>query len=198
MRSILPAPGYVGAVTQPTIRIELANGRTSYVVGSAKLAFDGVPVTPTINGTVITYAMPAPLVRDTTHTVEFSWDENTTPVTSWTNNWSFTIARYLPADMPADSFWIEIEDYNHSGGQTVAVASTMPYAGGAYNGLLATLNVDYFDNQNDVDAGINDVYRGNPRPNMANITAHTGIAEPWHGTAGRVCRNHELPVGLGG
>jgi hypothetical protein len=41
VRSILPAPGYVGAVTQPTIRIELANGRTSYVAGSAKLSFDG-------------------------------------------------------------------------------------------------------------------------------------------------------------
>ena len=42
VQSILPAPGYVGAVTQPTIRIELANGRTSYVAGSAKLSFDGV------------------------------------------------------------------------------------------------------------------------------------------------------------
>ena len=178
VQSILPAPGYVGAVTQPTIRIELANGRTSYVAGSAKLAFDGVPVTPAINGTVITYAVPAPLVRDTTHTVEFSWDENTTPVTSWTNNWSFTIAPFTPADMPADSFWIEIEDFNHSGGQTVAAASTMPYAGGAYNGLLATLNVDYFDDQNDdlvANPGIDVVYRGNRLPNHANITVHTGI-----------------------
>ena len=57
-------------------------------------------MTPTINGTVITYAVPAELPRDTTHTVEFIWEENTTPVTSWTNNWSFTIARYTPADMP--------------------------------------------------------------------------------------------------
>lgn len=44
-----------------------------------------------------------------------------------------------------NGFLIEAEDWNHSGGQTVAAASTMPYTGGAYNGLTAVLDVDFWN-----------------------------------------------------
>jgi hypothetical protein len=41
-------------------------------------------------------------------------------------------------------FNIEAEDFNYSGGQTVAAASTQPYTGGAYANLRPTLDVDFF------------------------------------------------------
>lgn len=44
-----------------------------------------------------------------------------------------------------NGFLIEAEDWNYNGGQTVAAASTMPYLGGAYNGLSAVLDVDFWN-----------------------------------------------------
>ncbi len=43
-------------------------------------------------------------------------------------------------------FVIEAEDFNYNSGQTQSGASTMPYYGGAYNGLGAVANVDYANN----------------------------------------------------
>src|SRR5260221_11923422 len=43
-------------------------------------------------------------------------------------------------------FVIEAEDFNYNSGQTLSVANTMPYYGGAYNGLGAVANVDYANN----------------------------------------------------
>jgi hypothetical protein len=42
------------------------------------------------------------------------------------------------------AFLIEAEDFNYGGGQTVAAASTMPYAGNAYINRESTLDVDFF------------------------------------------------------
>ncbi|MCL4176566.1 MAG: hypothetical protein KJ072_02310 [Verrucomicrobia bacterium] len=176
VRSISPAPGYGGASREPTIRIELANGRTSYVAGSARLFYNGDEVTPTIQGTVISYKVPTRLGYDSQQSVQFIWQENTTPATSWTNSWTFSTLPFTVEAMPSTSFWIEIEDFDHSGGQSVATANTMPYAGGAYSNLLATLNVDYFDDQNEPDAAIDRLYRGDRRPNHADLTVHTGTA----------------------
>jgi hypothetical protein len=53
-------------------------------------------------------------------------------------------------------FLIEAEDFDTGGGQPVALASTMPYLGGAYSNLGAVLNIDYFDN----DARDSQPYRG--------------------------------------
>ncbi len=166
VKSILPAPGYVGASPDTAIRIELENGRTTYVAGSAKLSFDGQLVTPAIQGTVISYAPPQALGRDTPHTVQLIWEESTSPATSWTNNWSFTIATFTPADMPSTSFWIEVEDFDHDSGQTVPAASTMPYAGGAYNGLMATLGwtISTIRTRRGGKSGVDFLYRGDRRP----------------------------------
>ena len=50
----------------------------------------------------------------------------------------------VPPPVPSDYFVIEAEDFNFASGQTLPVASTMPYYGGAYAGLnTAVLNVDY-------------------------------------------------------
>jgi hypothetical protein len=176
VRAISPAPGYTGAERDLTLRVELANGRTSYVAGSAKMFYNGTEVTPTVAGTVFTYTIPGTLGYDSQQNAEFQWQENTTPPTTHTNAWTFRTQPFTVEAMPATSFWIEVEDWDHSSGQTVAAASTMPYAGGAYSNLMAVLNVDYFDAQNEGDAGIDRTYRGDNRPNHANITYHTGTA----------------------
>jgi hypothetical protein len=68
-----------------------------------------------------------------------------------------TTANGGPADDNAraimeNGFLIEAEDWNYDGGQTVAAASTMPYTGGAYLGLTATLDVDFW-NEGDESGG---------------------------------------------
>jgi hypothetical protein len=53
------------------------------------------------------------------------------------------------------AFYIEAEDFNYDNGKHIAAASTMPYLGGAYNGLSAVAGVDY----NDPGANENVAYR---------------------------------------
>src|SRR5258708_8180705 len=43
-------------------------------------------------------------------------------------------------------FVIEAEDFKYNARQTLSVANTMPYYGGAYNGTGAVANVDYANN----------------------------------------------------
>ena len=61
------------------------------------------------------------------------------------------------------TFVIEAEDFDYGRGQTKAAASTMPYLGGAYSGLSAVHNVDYFRNNNEPSA---DEYRAGESPNV--------------------------------
>ncbi|HVK59409.1 MAG TPA: hypothetical protein VM735_11560 [Candidatus Kapabacteria bacterium] len=64
------------------------------------------------------------------------------------------------------AFIIEAEDYNYQGGQHVPSASTMPYLGNAYTGLVPTLDVDYF-NGPDESAGDVNAYAYGPRTALA-------------------------------
>ena len=61
------------------------------------------------------------------------------------------------------TFVIEAEDFNHGSGQHITAASQMPYLGGAYNGLGATANVDYFQPADD---GSSPEYRIGETPNV--------------------------------
>jgi len=58
------------------------------------------------------------------------------------------------------AFLIEAEDFNYQGGQTVAAASTMPYLGGAYDGLIPTLDVDFNNGADESGASV-DAFRYN-------------------------------------
>jgi hypothetical protein len=174
IRKLVPSSGWTG--TQPTgpIQVELQDGRTQ--VTEAKLYVDGAEVstgTKTGQITTINYVPTTPWQAGTLHTGQVVYTESgqTSPIT---NNFTFVIRSATFEDLPADSFWIEAEDWDHGGGETVASASTMPYLGGAYNGLLSELNVDYSDVQNIGDAGIDFSYRGDRRPNHVNLTLHTG------------------------
>ncbi|MEW6158100.1 MAG: immunoglobulin domain-containing protein, partial [Verrucomicrobiota bacterium] len=60
-------------------------------------------------------------------------------------------------------FVIEAEDFNYGSGQRRSQADTMPYLGGAYNGLGAVANVDYFQPANE---GSANEYRVGETPNV--------------------------------
>jgi hypothetical protein len=62
-------------------------------------------------------------------------------------------------------FNIEAEDFDYDSGQTLAIASEMPYLGGAYSGLSAVWGVDY----------VND---DNPANNFVNVDGIDGYLNP--------------------
>jgi hypothetical protein len=71
------------------------------------------------------------------------------------------------------AFLIEAEDFNYSGGQHVAASDTMPYAGNAYENLVATLDVD-FSNGADESAGAAFAYAGRFTTADANVIEMKG------------------------
>jgi hypothetical protein len=64
------------------------------------------------------------------------------------------------------AYVIEAEDYNYEGGKHLTVASTMPYLGNAYAGLVPTLNIDFF-NGGDEAGGDAGAYAYGPRTAVA-------------------------------
>jgi hypothetical protein len=98
--------------------------------------------------TTITYTPVTPPLLDAMSTYEYKLtfsDDAAEPVTQ-TNEGS-VMTGYLPSDdgdlAGQGAFLIEVEDFNYDGGMTLASASTMPYAGAAYDGLGCVLGVDY-------------------------------------------------------
>jgi hypothetical protein len=175
LKTALPADGWLGGRQPKGVKAELVDGTTTVVDGSVKLFVGGKDVTAQaniVNGatTTVTYdpanapdwGWPDPNWR-------LEWTESTTPETVHVENFTFRLA---PDDLRYGTpFNIEAEDWNYQNGQTVASASTMPYQGGAYDGLAGTLNVDYFDDQNEDDPAISYTYRTDQRPNHADVTA---------------------------
>jgi hypothetical protein len=100
-----------------------------------QLWVDGSPVSPTVTKTGSTtkvyYTPPSAFTANATHTAQLTFGDRTL-------NWSFQVENHKNA-----TFFIEAEDFNFGGGQTMAAASTMPYYGGAYAGQSAVPGVDY-------------------------------------------------------
>ena len=109
------------------------------------MKYDGANVTPAVSktGTTTTVTYTPASVGRGDHQVELSYDHSTSPVSTRTVTFSFTIQLTLE-DLPNNSFWIEAEDFDATGQDTQARATSsgMPYAGGAYDGLGATHDVD--------------------------------------------------------
>jgi hypothetical protein len=174
--TLRPSSGYTGANNTGPIFAQITDGRTQ--ASNARLLIEGVEVatgTKAGNVTTINYspATPWPFGSTVSGQIVYSESGQAEPITE---SFSFQVRSFTLADLPADTFWIEAEDWDYNSGQTVASASTMPYAGGAYTGLAGVLNIDYFDNKNnpDTDTGINYSYRTDQRPDHANITVHEG------------------------
>jgi hypothetical protein len=181
--TLRPSSGFTG--TQPTgpIFAQITDGRTT--ASNARLLINGQQVaTGTKAGTVTTinYTPETPLALGTTFSGQIVYDESgqAEPIT---HNFTFTTRILQLVDLPADSFWIEAEDFDYGNGQSVPAASTMPYAGGAYQGLNPVLNVDYLDTEMGqfTDGAFTDGvsnYRGDSRtganPILSNISNETG------------------------
>jgi hypothetical protein len=191
--SILPADGYTGAARNVQVKIVLEDGRTQVVNGSITLAIDGQTVTPNVSKsgstTTVTWSPPAPYDFSSQHTGVLTYQENTTPPTTWTRSFSFSVTPPTIAEL-GDIFVIEAEDFDYDGGQSNPQrgvpgkdVNVMPYLGGAYDGLGAIEGIDYNNN----DGNDSDLYRTELDPNgenEINITPNTG--GPGNGLGGTI------------
>jgi hypothetical protein len=113
----------------------LVDGDNPITTSSVNLWVNGAQVSPTVsktgNTTSVTYTNASYWTPDTTNTVSLSFLDRT-------NTWSFMVENHRTA-----TFFIEAEDVD-SDGKGLPIASVMPYFGGAYAGLPATPNLDYF------------------------------------------------------
>lgn len=180
-----PSNGYTGVQPTGPIFVQITDGRTQ--ASNARLILGGEQVatgTKAGNVTTINYTPTTPWPIAAAMSGQIIYDESgqAEPITV---NFSFNTRTYTMDDLPADSIWIEAEDFDYGGGQHVAAASTMPYAGGAYQGLNPVINVDYSDNETgqfNADTGqfTDGVtnYRGDSRtgtnPILSNISSETG------------------------
>jgi hypothetical protein len=167
-KAVLPYPGKVGAARRPQFKIQVIDGTTAFVPNSFVLSVDGTTVTnasvASAGGTnTLTWSPSTDYAFASAHTGYYLWRENTTPETTHSNALSFTVIDFTPDDLPsytAGSFWIEFEDFDATGdpgfAQALALANTMPYAGGAFDNIGAVEGIDY--NNGDA-AGDGNVYR---------------------------------------
>ena len=142
LSKFLPYPGSAGVEPRPTLTFQTVDDLTAVTDSSVKVILDGTDISSSLakvraGGTLtMTWTPAADYPFESQHTGEFSYTESNG--TSRTNGIDFTIKGFLPADLPASSFWIEIEDFDFNRGQYLAVADTaigtdaVPYPGGAY------------------------------------------------------------------
>jgi hypothetical protein len=138
---------------------------TTFNAGSAKLKVNGVEVpaaqvttVKTGSTTTVTYDPPGFFDIGKTHNYELSFKDSAGQDVFQKGSW---IAHFMP-DSPANMFLVEAEDFN-SAGVAQAGVNSMPYLGGAYDGLGATVNIDYFRDDATPDGN---VYRLGEAPNL--------------------------------
>jgi hypothetical protein len=136
---------------------------------SVKLIVDGTDVTAQAqksrSGDVLTVTYAGPLLAPNgTHSYKFTYTDSVAGNVE--KGGEFTTYPVGAQGM----FAIEAEDYDYEGGKSVPAASTMPYLGGAYSGLAAVLNVDYFN----ADANDSDLYRPDQAPNNVDLNDNLG------------------------
>ena len=147
------SPARAGADAPVTAVI--VEGLANIDPASVQMTVDGTSVTPTVvkaGGEVKVSYTPATPWADGLHPVTLTFGDRTV-------SWSFRTSSALKTP----TFFIEAEDFDNNGAG-LAEASAMPYAGGAYAGLKATVGTDY---QRD-DSAPSPLYRHgvNPRVSM--------------------------------
>jgi hypothetical protein len=123
--------------TGKKIEAVIVDGSSAIDQNSIQIKINGTAVTPITknkvgNETTVTYTQPLP--ANQLVTVDLLW----TDTGARSSTWSFTTG-----PLPGNTFVIEAEDFNTGGGQTIAIASTMPYRGNAYSNLAAVVGIDY-------------------------------------------------------
>jgi hypothetical protein len=145
VKSVTPAPGAQGTLgvglprvgTGKKVEAVIVDGSTAIDQNSIQIKINGTAVTPITKNkvgsqTTVTYTQPLP--ANQLVTVELSW----TDTGARSSTWSFTTG-----PLTGNTFVIEAEDFNTGGGQTVAIASTMPYTGNGYSNLNAVVGIDF-------------------------------------------------------
>lgn len=103
---------------------------------TVSMTVSGAAVTPTVTKsggeTKVSYKPATNFAPGATIPVDLTYGDRTV-------SWSFRVG-----DIAATTFFFEAEDFNTGGGQAPVAASTMPYQGGAFAGLSAVHDVDYF------------------------------------------------------
>ncbi len=156
-----PANGaVVGRNVPVSVRIE--DFTTAVVLGTVRLVVDGQDVTAQANPvknadiTTLQYTPATLWAAGSEHAYVVSYNDTSVPPKTFATTNTF-LASALGAP---GQFVIEAEDFNYGGGQTKAVASTMPYVGGAYAGLDAAYDIDYHsENADQVPNGYTPAYR---------------------------------------
>jgi len=90
---LIPVPNDTGTTPLPTVQAQLTDGTSTTVTNVSTLAFDGVPVSPTITKTgavtYVTYTVPSLLTNLSVHTNLVVAQDSAGNVLS--NQWSFTV-----------------------------------------------------------------------------------------------------------
>jgi hypothetical protein len=157
---------------------------TAVQTNSITLSVGGVNVTPQLviaktatDLSTVTYTPSQLLNAGTSYPYELVFRDNGTPQTTKTNSGTI-VTHYLPRTAVDGAFAIEAEDFNHTSGQVIAAANTMPYLGGAYDTLSAVAGVDY---QRSGVVPDGDVYRLTEDPNVP-MGGATGTNQEQPGT----------------
>jgi hypothetical protein len=90
---LIPVPNEAGVSPLPTVQVQLTDGSATTVTNVSTLAFDGVPVSPSITKTgavtYVTYTVPSLLTNLSVHTNLVVAQDSAGNVLS--NQWSFTV-----------------------------------------------------------------------------------------------------------
>jgi hypothetical protein len=94
---LIPVPNDTGVSPLPTVQAQLTDGTSTTVTNVSTLAFDGVPVSPTITKTgavtYVTYTVPSLLTNQSVHTNLVVAQDSAGNVLS--NQWSFTVGTFM-------------------------------------------------------------------------------------------------------
>jgi len=159
IKKFLPYPGSTEVPRRPTLSFQVVDDLTTVDPATIKVMLDGAELTGATKSkvgttTTVTWTPAADFAFESKHTNQLSYTESSG--TNRTEMGVFTIRGFGPNDLPANSFWIEVEDFDFDKGKYLAVADTAvgtaatPYTGGAYADLVdvqglqpAILDIDY-------------------------------------------------------
>ncbi|MBI3869274.1 MAG: hypothetical protein HY299_12195 [Verrucomicrobia bacterium] len=152
-----------GATARGAWTADVANRVGKVVVGSIKVKIDGASVAASAaasaGGASVSYTPAADYgAVGSSHTYEVAYSDNNGA--SYAKSGNFTVV--------GNSFYIEAEDFNYGAGKNLAVASHMPYYGGAYAGLNAIEGID-IDNHDDDSSNVYRIGEENIDGTHANV-----------------------------
>lgn len=169
--SLLPFPGTVttshteGSVHSSNLPLTITffDPEISLDPASVVLLVDGIPITSKVTlkpislGLRLTY--PWDLRRDEEHDYAVILSDTGTP----TRDYIFA-ARFAADVRGSGDFLVELEDFNHSKGESKSSTSQMPYYGLAYKGESSSDGTDYF--LGDPPTEFPNNYREGEKPNV--------------------------------